>query len=154
VLGLKWNPRPKGKAQWVQQAEAAGAFVPERVSKRVALLSRRVERAWPGTQRTLRLVAQITERTIDRRGQHLLEPEIDLQGWWATLEAAPEQVIEPYQDHGTHVQLHSESKTHNYNCLRLLRAASPWRCSVSTHDTPNTTSATPSHGRRCAKAVR
>jgi len=140
---VKWNPRKQDKAQWVQQAQAAGAFVTEREGKRVALLSAQVQRKWGSTRHTLRLITQVTERTIDKRGQMLLTPEIELQGWWTTLDAPPEQVIKLYQHHGTHEQFHSEIKTDldlerlpsgkfdtndailhlagfTYNCLRLL----------------------------------
>ena len=140
---VKWNPRKQDKAQWVRQAEAAGAFVTERDGKRVAMLSACVQRKWGAATHTVRLVTQVTERTIDKRGQSLLTPEIELQGWWTTLEAAPEQVIKLYQHHGTHEQFHSEIKTDldlerlpsgkfdtndailhlagfTYNCLRLL----------------------------------
>jgi hypothetical protein len=85
----------------------------------------------------------VIERTIDKKGQHLLEPAIEIEGWWTSLTEAPEKVIERYRDHGTHEQFHSEIKTDldlerlpsgkfdtndavlhigvfAYNCLRLI----------------------------------
>lgn len=41
----------------------------------------------------------------------LLLPDIQLEGWWTSLEAPEEMVIERYLDHGTHEQFHSKFKT-------------------------------------------
>ena len=140
---VKWNPRKQDKAAWVHRAEAAGAFVQARPGKREAMLTLALERAHKRQRRTLRLVVRVVERTIDRKGQHLLAPEIELQGWWTSLEVANEKVIALYKHHGTHEQFHSEIKTDldlerlpsgkfdtndcllhlaafAYNCLRLL----------------------------------
>lgn len=86
-----------------------------------------------------RRIIRLTERTSDRHGQLLLEPEYALEGWWTSLEKAPEQIIQCYKAHGTHEQFHSEIKSDldlerlpsgkfavndlamlAYNCLRLL----------------------------------
>jgi hypothetical protein len=81
----KWNPRKQDKDAWVARTDAAGAFVEGRPGKRVGLLSLTVERAWQKQKRNFRLVVQVTERTINKRGQRLLVPEIDLQGWRTSL---------------------------------------------------------------------
>ena len=107
----KWNPRKQDKDAWVARTDAAGAFVETRPGKRVGLLSLTVERAWQKQKRNFRLVVQVTERTINKRGQRLLVPEIDLQGWWTSLEVPAEQVVKLYQQHGTHEQCHSAIKT-------------------------------------------
>ena len=107
----KWNPRKQDLDAWVSRADAAGAFVETRPGKRVAVLSLTVERAWKQAKRDLRLVVQVTERVIDKKGQHLLVPDIELQGWWTSLDHPPEAVIALYQHHGTHEQFHSEIKT-------------------------------------------
>lgn len=140
---IKWNPRRQDKAAWVAWASDAGAFVDQRAGKREALLSLTVERAWQKEKRPFRLVVRVIERTIDKRGQVLLIPDIQLEGWWTSLEEAEETVIERYRDHGTHEQFHSEIKTDldlerlpsgkfetndcllrlgmlTYNCLRLI----------------------------------
>ena len=54
---------------------------------------------------------RLVERTADRDGQLLLEPEYELEGWWTSLDEAPEAVIKRYQAHATHEQFHSEIKT-------------------------------------------
>jgi hypothetical protein len=139
----KWNPRKQDKDAWVARTDAAGAFVEVRPGKRVGLLSLNVERAWRKQKRHFRLVVQVTERTIDKKGQRLLVPEIELQGWWTSLDVPAQDVIDLYKHHGTHEQFHSEIKTDldlerlpsgkfdtndaivhlasfAYNCLRLL----------------------------------
>jgi len=69
----KWNPRKQDKTAWVAQAEEAGTFKEIRPGKRVALLDLAVERAWWKKKRTLRLIVEVTERTIDKKGQHLYD---------------------------------------------------------------------------------
>lgn len=139
----KWNPRKQDKVEWVARAEETDAFVETRPGKRIAHLSLFIERAWQGEKRTFRLIVKVTERTIDKKGQHLLTPQIELEGWWTTLATPIEDVIELYKHHGMHEQFHSEFKTDldlerlpsgkfdtndvilhlaafAYNCLRLL----------------------------------
>ena len=36
---------------------------------------------------------------------------MEIEGWWTSLDAAPEEIIRLYRRHGTHEQLHSEIKT-------------------------------------------
>ena len=140
---VKWNPRKQDLAAWAARAEEAGAFQEIRPGKRVARLDLSVERAWQKEKREFRLIVQVTERTIDRRGQHLLVPEVSLEGWWTSLQEPSPQVIGRYAKHGTHEQFHSEIKTDldlerlpsgkfdcndlilhlgmlAYNCLRLI----------------------------------
>lgn len=139
----KWNPRKQDKESWVARTEEAGTFVQTRAGKRVGLLDLTIERAWRKEKRHFRLVVQVTERTIDKKGQCLLVPEIELQGWWTSLDIAVPEVIDLYKHHGTHEQFHSEIKSDldlerlpsgkfdtndaivhlasfAYNCLRLL----------------------------------
>jgi hypothetical protein len=139
----KWNPRKQDRDAWVRHAEEAGTFIEVREGKRVALLDVVMERAHGHQKRAFRLIAQVTERTIDNKGQMLLLPEIELEGWWTSLALPAEEVIALYQHHGMHEQFHSEFKTDldlerlpsgkfdtndaivhlavfAYNCLRLL----------------------------------
>jgi hypothetical protein len=51
------------------------------------------------------------ERTIDRRGQRLLTPEIEVEGWWTPLDLPEKDVIRLYEDHGTSEQFHAEIKS-------------------------------------------
>lgn len=139
----KWNPRKQDKAAWIAKAETAGAWVETRPGKRTALLSLTVERAMGTIRRPFRLIVRVTERTIDRHGQYLLMPAIELEGWWTSLTEEATTVIELYKHHALHEQYHSEFKTDldlerlpsgkfdtndallqlaafAYNCLRLV----------------------------------
>lgn len=107
----KWNPRKQDKQAWVTQVETAGAFQETRPGKRVGLLDLQVERAWRKQKRTFRLIVEVTERTIDKKGQHLLVPDIQLAGWWTSMTLPATEVIAHYRDHGTHEQFHSEIKS-------------------------------------------
>ncbi len=107
----KWNPRKQDKDAWVAQVEAAGVFQETRPGKRVGLLDLEVERAWQKQKRLFRLIVEVTERTIDKNGQHLLVPDIQLAGWWTSLTLPAKEVIEHYRYHGTHEQFHSEIKS-------------------------------------------
>ena len=51
------------------------------------------------------------ERTIDKKGQLLLVPEIELEGWWFMPDLPEKDVIRLYEDHGTSEQFHSEIKS-------------------------------------------
>lgn len=140
---IKWNPRKQDKSLWLKRADDSGTFKEIRPGKRQALFSMQVERSWKKENRTFRLVACVTERTIDKKGQQLLIPEIELEVWWSSLAVPELELIELYKDHGTHEQFHSEIKTDldlkrlpsgkfatndailrlgmfTYNCLRLL----------------------------------
>ncbi len=113
---LKWNPRGHSKTLWHRRAFTEGKISEPRPGKRVALMSVRDAHRWTdetGTKRelTCRRVIRVTERTIDKKGQFLLEPDIVLEGWWTSLRLSPEKIIALYQDHGTSEQFHSELKT-------------------------------------------
>jgi hypothetical protein len=113
---LKWSPRGQGKALWHRRAFAEGKISEPRPGKRVALLSARDTHQWTdetGAKRelTCRRVVRVTERTIDKKGQLLLEPDFELEGWWSSLKLPVEKIISLYEDHGTSEQFHSELKT-------------------------------------------
>jgi hypothetical protein len=109
---IKWNPRSTDVAEMAAERDAAGtAWEHPRAGKRVATWEQTVE--VPGVQRTVRRVLRLVERTIGSRGQHLILPEYELDGWTTTLPARidAQQVIALYADHGTHEQFHAEFKT-------------------------------------------
>jgi len=113
---LKWNPRGHSKSLWHRRAFAEGCISEPRPGKRVALMSVRDTHEWTDDtgekrQLTCRRVIRVTERTIDKKGQFLLEPDITLEGWWTSLTLPIEKIIALYQDHGTSEQFHSELKT-------------------------------------------
>lgn len=59
----------------------------------------------------MRIVYEMTERTIDKYGQVLLMPEIELNMWWTNLGWSDAEIIASYHAHGECEQYHSEIKT-------------------------------------------
>lgn len=109
---IKWNPRSTDAAQLRDELDAAGAaWQHPRAGKRLVIWEQQVQ--LPGVSRPLRRVLRLVERTIGSRGQHLILPELELEGWTTTLPARldAQAVIELYADHGTHEQFHAEFKT-------------------------------------------
>jgi hypothetical protein len=113
---IKWNPRKQDVEAWQQQAFSNGDVSTPRPGKRMAIFS--IEEGHSvadenGKTRELsfRRVMRVTERTIDKKGQPLLIPEIELEGWWTSLNVSDEEVITLYQGHGLCEQYHSEIKT-------------------------------------------
>ena len=82
-----------------------------RGGKRTAIFSESVTRTWQGHDYQARRVIRLSERTVDKHGQALLIPDIELEGWWTSLDIAETLVIKLYADHGTSEQFHSEFKT-------------------------------------------
>lgn len=113
---IAWNPRTADKEAWRKRAFAEGSVTTPRPGKRVALMSvfeTHSYRDQNGNEHELasRLVVRVTERETDRKGQRLLIPEIELQGWWTSLDLPEAEVISLYRDHGTSEQFHSELKS-------------------------------------------
>lgn len=59
----------------------------------------------------LRIGYEIIERTIDKYGQILLQPDIEVNTWWTNLGWTDDAVIASYHAHGESEQYHSEIKT-------------------------------------------
>jgi len=111
---IKWNPRQQDPEYWLAYAQSLGHWADwhePRPGKRVVTFSVYDTRRWQGRDSTHRRVMRVIERRIDRNGQHLLVPELQLDGWWTSLELPAEQVIALYRDHATSEQFHSEFKT-------------------------------------------
>ena len=108
---LKWNPRKQDRATWLERGLKEGEVSEARPGKRVALFSFNQLQEHDGKEFSSRLVVRVIERTIDKRGQMLLTPDIELEGWWTSLYLPEKEIIKLYQDHGTSEQFHSEFKT-------------------------------------------
>lgn len=115
---LKWNPRKQDLAAWWARGLQEGTVTEPRVGKRVAVFSTNKLQQHEGKEFSSRLVVRVIERTIDKRGQLLLQPDIELEGWWTSLYLSEKEIIKLYQDHGTSEQFHSEFKT-DMNLERL-----------------------------------
>src|SRR5690554_4818744 len=111
---LKWNPRSQDLDAWLACAEKHGHWTSPREGKRVAVFSVYEEQSFGGKSARFRRVIRVIERTFDKHGQALLEPEIELEGWWTTLAESDyndAHIIALYRDHATSEQFHSEFKT-------------------------------------------
>ena len=108
---IKWNPRKEDPQEWLAYAEENARFTQPRPGKRVAIFDYTVTRHYKGYEYQLRRVMRVIERTIDKKGQALLVPEIEIEGWWTSLGLAAKKIIALYADHGTSEQFHSEFKT-------------------------------------------
>lgn len=108
---LKWNPRKQDQASWWARGQKEGKVSNPRPGKQVAVMSLNQLQDHKGKEFSCRLVVRVTKRTIDKRGQVLLQPDVELEGWWTSLYLPEEEIIKLYQDHGTSEQFHSEFKT-------------------------------------------
>jgi hypothetical protein len=107
---VKWNPRGADVAGLAERLDAE-LWHTARPGKRVALWEDELRA--PGIERPLRRVLRLVERTIDRRGQQLIVPEYELEGWSTSLPAqfSAEDIVALYAGHGTHEQFHAEFKS-------------------------------------------
>jgi hypothetical protein len=113
---IKWNPRKQNNAYWWRLGLETGVVSHPRTGKRVALFSVKeketvTDEAGAKKSFTFRRVMRVTERTIDKKGQPLLIPDIELEGWWTSLKLADGKIIELYKGHALCEQYHAEIKT-------------------------------------------
>ncbi len=110
---IKWNPRKQDVQAWWQRAEREQVVTsdPKKPGRRTALLDEAIRCEHQGRPYLFRRIVRVTERTVDRKGHPLLLPELELEGWWTSLELAAGQVMALYADHATAEQFHSELKT-------------------------------------------
>ncbi|SEH07832.1 IS1380 family transposase [Candidatus Venteria ishoeyi] len=111
---IKWNKRKESAHTWLKYAQELGHWChweTPRPGKRVGTFTVYKERKHKGNTYTFRRIMRVTERNIDNNGQMLLISEVEVEGWWTTLESADAEVIALYRDHATSEQFHSEFKT-------------------------------------------
>jgi hypothetical protein len=113
---IKWNPRKQDKQAWAEQAFAKGMITTPRPGKRIAAFSIKEKHTFADADNiqrtiTLRRVMRVIERTIDKKGQRLLVPDIELEGWWTSLKFSDQKIIELYKGHALCEQYHAEIKT-------------------------------------------
>lgn len=108
---IKWNPRKESPVYWLAQAREKGRELPARKGKRVFIMSIVEKVTHEKQEYAFRRVVRVTERTYDKHGQMLIEPEIDLEGWWTSLTLPGEKVIDLYKGQGLCEQFHSELKS-------------------------------------------
>lgn len=112
-LGSDWlikrNLRKESLSFRLEIAKSFGSEICSRRGKRVWLGS--IERQVKDIADPLRIVFKVIERTVDKKGNLLLIPEIEVDSYWTSLEDSAGYVIELYHQHGTSEQYHSELKT-------------------------------------------
>jgi hypothetical protein len=110
---VKWNPRTFDACTLHERlaADPATPWTHPREGKREAFMVETMSRQIDGQTVSLRRVIRLVERTIDRHGQRLLVPTIEIEGWLTSLDLPAEAIVRLYQGHGTHEQFHSEFKT-------------------------------------------
>ena len=84
---IKWNPRSTDAAGLAEQLDAQHPVLwhAARAGKRVALWEDELRIL--GIERALRRVLRLVERRSARRGQQLIVPEYELEGWSTSLPA-------------------------------------------------------------------
>lgn len=114
---IKRNLRKESKEDWLKMAKENSKDVTHpRVGKDVYIGSDWKEITYQtedGTTKraTVRMGYEIIERTIDKKGQLLLVPDIEANVWWTNTDLTDREVIEHYHAHGECEQFHSELKT-------------------------------------------
>jgi hypothetical protein len=107
---IKRNLHKESIDEWLLDAQAFGDWRHPREGKTVYVGEAMRER----DGENMRVVFEVIERTIDRDGNALLLPHIEVHTWWTSLTkcaASPDEVIQAYRDHGTSEQFHSELKS-------------------------------------------
>lgn len=112
---IKRNLRKESKVVWLKWAKSFGQATEPRPGKTVYRgdLSLKKSLVLNGEKRVrwLRCVFEVTERTINAQGQHLLLPDIEVDTYWVSLADDPvETIIDQYHDHATSEQYHAEFK--------------------------------------------
>ena len=108
---IKWNPRREDTSALCARAFAEGAVTESRPGKKVALLTIRQSKEHEGRTMVFTKVVRITMRTVDKRGQLLLSPDVTVEGWWTNLDLPEQKIINLYENHGLSEQFHSEFKS-------------------------------------------
>jgi len=112
---IKRNLRKESQAVWLKWAKLCGQATQTRPGKTVyrgdVSLRKSLVVNGEETEPWLRCVFEITERTIDAQGQHLLVADIEVDTYWVSLADDPvETIIDLYHDHATSEQYHAEFK--------------------------------------------
>ena len=106
---IKRNLRKESVEDWLEVAKEHGEAHIARPGKTVYRGS--VYRKLRDIDKPVRIVFDIAVRTIDKKGQALIIPDIEVDTYWTSLKDSEYQVIELYHDHGTSEQYHSELKS-------------------------------------------
>ena len=114
---IKRNLRRESKEEWLSMAQKHCQNITQpREGKTVYTGSDWKDISYTtedGIQKTvtLRIGYEITERTIDKKGQFLFPSDVEVETWWENTGMSDDEVIRHYHAHGECEQFHSEIKT-------------------------------------------
>ncbi len=114
---IKRNIRKESREEWLAEIKGVCKDVTHpRPGKDVYIGSTWKDVEWKDAEGrrksgTIRIVYEITERTIDKRGQYFLPSDIEVDMYWDNTGLPDRKVIELYHAHGESEQYHSEFKT-------------------------------------------
>lgn len=106
---IKRNLRRESPEIWLMTAQQHGMCCEARPGKKVYRGS--ITASMKGLKEPVRMVFEVIERTIDKDGQILLVPTIDVDVYFTSLTDPASVIIDLYHAHGTMEQFHSEIKT-------------------------------------------
>lgn len=106
---IKRNIRRESKADWLKIAKEVGQKNNPRDGKTV--WRGEIYRNVDGFEKPLRIVFEVTERSIYKKGQFLIVPDIEVDTYWTSLKVSPGEGIWLYHEHGESEQFHSELKS-------------------------------------------
>ena len=108
---IKRNLRKECKEQWLSLARRVGESQKPRRGKTV--FTGEASHIPVAGREGLPVFAtfEVTERKIDKHGQDLLIPDVEVNTFWTNLPDEARTVIELYHNHGTSEQYHSEMKS-------------------------------------------
>ncbi len=109
---IKRNLRKECPEQWLALAKRVGTVKELRDGKMyyTGTTSHKI----PGDRKDLPAVEiafEVTERTLDHKGNPLLLPQLEVNTYWTNLPDDAESIIDLYHNHGKSEQFHSELKT-------------------------------------------
>ena len=118
---IKRNMRKESKDEWYAHALHENDFNENALTKyprngKTVYIGSTYRHLWP-MDLEVRIVYEVIVRTSTASGQLLLDPDIEVHTYWASMDEdgegglSDEQVIQAYHDHGTSEQYHSEIKS-------------------------------------------
>lgn len=114
---VKRNLRKETSASWLEKAKQFAPIIENpREGKTVYCGSDWKEISYLGmdgtrAKRTVRIVYEVIERTIDKKGQILMFPDIEVSTWWDNTGLPEKEVVDLYHQHATMEQFHAEMKS-------------------------------------------
>ena len=109
---IKRNLRKESREQWLSLARRVGESKTPREGKTVFTgEASHIKVAGREDLAPIFAVFEVTERTVDKYGQELLIPDIEVNTFWTILPDKAQTVIGLYHSHGTSEQYHSELKS-------------------------------------------